>query len=481
MAIQKAQQKALLTEGSVSKRLLALSLPMLIGLVAGMAYGIADSYWVGKLGSLQQSALSQIYQIDILLVKLSLGLGIGVTVVVSRLIGQNEWENAQKFTLSALALGLTLAAFIAIIGLFSLTPLFSLLKVDGNVMPFVKQYMWIWYPSVIFMIAPVILNSTMRAAGNAMYPGMLMLGGSLLNMLLDPLFIFTFNMGVSGAALATFVCRLLTFILAIFFAFKIGILNSKALPLKKLPTLWGKIGDVALPTSLTQIIGPISGIIMISFINSYGPYEAAGYGPAYRIEIFFIAPLMALGAMIGPFTGQNLGAKKYDRIFEALRKSIIFAAIWGLAVAIILYIIRKPIAPVFNQSEEAFWSFRFYLAITSWSVAAIGINAIWLQFLNATGRQRTGTVITLIQLFGLTIPMAFFAASTGKHLAWVYVAVLIGHYVGLCLFSIFGLRRAAELSGKDAPLIRFASFAFLAFGLIIVILRLLKNHLPFVV
>ncbi len=476
-----AAQKALLTEGSVSRRLLALSLPMLIGLVAGMAYGIADSYWVGKLGSLQQSALSQIYQIDILLVKLSLGLGIGVTVVVSRLIGKNEWENAQKFTLSALMLGLSIASFVAIAGLFTINPLFSLLKVDADVMQYVRQYMWVWYPSVIFMIAPVILNSTMRAAGNAMYPGMLMLGGSLLNMLLDPLFIFTFNMGVSGAALATFICRLLTFILAIFFALKIGILNWKALPIKKAPKLWGKIGDVAIPTSLTQIIAPIGGIIMIGFINSYGPYEAAGYGPAFRIEIFFIAPLMALGAMIGPFTGQNLGAKKYDRIFEALKKSIGFAAIWGVSVAIILYIIRIPIAPLFNKSPEAFWSFRFYLAITSWSVAAIGINSIWLQFLNATGRQRTGTIITLIQLFGITIPMAFLAVTTDKHIAWVYVAVLIGHYFGLVLFSIFGLKRATELSGKDAPLIRFASFAFLAFGLIVILLRLLKNHLPFVV
>ncbi len=476
-----ASPKAKLTEGSVSKTLLALSLPMLIGLVAGMAYGIADSYWVGKLGSIQQSALTQIYHIDIFLVKLSLGLGIGITVMVSRLIGKDEWHDAQKFTFSALILGLSLAALIAIAGLFSVTPLFSALEVTPEVMQYVKQYMWIWYPSIIFMIAPVILNSTMRAAGNAMYPGMLMLGGSLLNMILDPLFIFTFNMGVSGAALATFVCRLLTFVLAIFFASKIGILNFKALPLPQAPRLWGKIADVAIPTSLTQIIAPIGAIIMMRFINAYGPYEAAGYGPAYRIEIFFIAPLMALGAMIGPFTGQNLGAQKYERIFEALRKSITFAAIWGLAVAIILYVIRKPIAPVFNQSPEAFWSFRFYLAITSWSVAAIGINAIWLQFLNATGRQRTGTILTLIQLFGITIPLAFFAMNSGKHIAWVYVAILIGHYCALVLFSIFGLKRATELSGKDAPMIRFISFAFLAFGVIVIILRLLKDHLPFVV
>ncbi len=465
----------------MTRKLIALSLPMFIGLLAGMTYGIADSYWVGRLGSIQQSALTQIYQIDVFLIKLSLGLGIGITVIVSRLIGKDDWKQAQQFTLSALILGLSLAALIAMAGLFTITPLFSLLKVDATVMDYVKQYMWIWYPSVIFMIAPVILNSTMRAAGNAMYPGMLMLGGSLLNMILDPVFIFTFNLGVSGAALATFVCRFLTFILALFFAYKIGILNWRAIPLRKVPSLWGKIGDVAIPTSLTQIIAPISSIFLIGFINSYGPYEAAGYGPAFRIEIFFIAPLMALGAMIGPFTGQNLGAQKYDRIFEALKKSILFAAIWGISVAIILYIIRKPLAPVFNDSSEAFWSFRFYLAITSWSVAAIGINAIWLQFLNATGRQRTGTIITLIQLFGIMLPIAFLATSTQKHIAWVYVAVLIGHYVGLSLFSIFGLKRASELSGKDAPIIRLLAFSFLAFGLIVVMLRLLKDHLPFVV
>ncbi len=476
-----ATQKALLTEGSVTRRLFALSLPMFIGLLAGMAYGIADSYWIGRLGSIQQSALTQIYQIDVFLIKLSLGLGIGITVIVSRLIGKGEWHKAQQFTLSALILGLCLASLIAVAGLFSINPLFSFLKVDAIVMNYVKQYMWIWYPSVIFMIAPVILNSTMRAAGNAMYPGILMLGGSLLNMILDPLFIFTFNMGVSGAAFATFICRFITFALALFFAIKINILDWKSFPLRKVPSLWGQIADVAIPTSLTQIIAPISSLFMIGFINSYGPYEAAGYGPAFRIEILFIAPLMALGAMMGPFTGQNLGAKKYDRIFEALKKSILFAALWGISVAVILYIIRKPLAPLFNDSKEAFWSFRFYLAITSWSVAAIGINAIWLQFLNATGRQRTGTIITLIQLFGITIPMAFIATSTQKHIAWVYVAILIGHYCGLALFSLFGLKRATELSGKDAPIIKLLSFSFLAFGLIVVMLRLLKDHLPFIV
>ncbi|MFV0431667.1 MAG: MATE family efflux transporter [Alphaproteobacteria bacterium] len=481
------QVKARLTEGSVFGTLVRLSIPMLIGLIAGMTYGIADSYWIGQLGgqgdslgSIQQAALTQIYQIDFFLIKLALGLGIGVTVVVSQTIGKGEWEYAQKITLSAIALAFLLAIGACIAGLVSMTPLFTHLGVEPQVLVYIKKYMFIWYPSVIFMIAPVILNSTMRAAGNAAYPGMIMLLGSLLNLILDPFLIFGIgflpHMGIAGAATATLISRFITFILAIVFARKIGILDFKALPFHKLSSLWNKIGNVAIPTTLTQIIAPIGGIIMVRLINTYGPFEAAGYGPAFKIEIFFIAPLMALGAMIGPFTGQNLGAEKYDRIFEALKKSILFATIWGVIVAIILYIIRKPLAPMFNDNEAAYWSFRFYLAITSWSVAAIGINAIWLQFLNATGRQRTGTILTLIQFFGITLPLALWAVVHQHHIAWVYTAVLIGHYTGLVLFSIFGLRRVGELSGRDAPIIRYIAFAFLAFGLIIVFIGIAEQH-----
>lgn len=480
--------RARLTEGSVIGTLVKLSIPMLIGLFAGMTYGIADSYWIGRLGdgqnslgSIQQAALTQIYQIDFFLIKLALGLGIGVTVVVSRTIGEGDWEKAQKFTFSAIVLAFLLAALACILGLVSIDPLFGHLGVSDEVLIYIKKYMLIWYPSVIFMIAPVILNSTMRAAGNAAYPGMIMLGGSLLNLIIDPLLIFGVGflpaMGIAGAATATLLSRFITFILSIYFAKKIGILDFKALPFNKVVSYWGKIGDVAIPTTLTQIIAPIASIIMIRFVNSYGAFDAAGFGPAFKIEIFFIAPLMALGAMIGPFTGQNLGAKKYDRIFEALRKSILFATIWGLAVAVILYSIRIPLAPVFNDNPEAFWSFRFYLAITSWSVAAVGINAIWLQFLNATGRQKTGTIITIIQLFGVTIPIAAWAVFKNFHIAWVYTAMLFGHYVGLALFSIFGMRRVAELSGKDAPVIRYISFAFLTFGALVICLRLFKDYI----
>ncbi len=446
-----SNQKRDLTTGSIAGHFIKLGFPMFIGLCASMTYAIADSFWIGRiaqpLGALQQAALSNMYMLDIFLVKFALGLGIGIIALTSPLFGKKDMQQARHMVSAAVILTALLGVFLMIMGFLGWQQLFGFLAFDSDLVPYAKSYLWFWLPSVVFILSSMLLSSAMRAAGNAKIPGMIMLFSSLLNIIFDPFLIFGIGffpeLQIAGAAIVSTSTRFLSVCIMIYAAWRMELLSFTKLD--HIIAAWKRYINVALPIIVTQILPPLALFILMKFVNHYGAMAAAGYGPAIRIEAFALIPVMIIAAMLGPIIGQNIGAKNISRIRESLVFSIKWSCLWGVIVSFAFILFRSQMGYLFNNDPAALDAFSGYLFVSAISVYLIGINGVLTQFLNVASRQAAATIITFIYLFVIAIPLGFLAIRQGLELQYLYWIVVIANVMGFILLSIFSYGRFKEL------------------------------------
>ena len=181
---------AKLTQGDVGKTLVRLTLPMILGIMSMVAFNLADTFFVGRLGTQALAALSFTFPVVLVVNSLSLGLGIGASAVISRAFGEGSREKVRRLTTDSLALSLTIVLFFSIVGRLTIRPLFQALGANADVLPLIEQYMKIWYLGAVFVVVPMVGNNAIRASGDAKTPGLIMLNAAVFNVILDALLIF---------------------------------------------------------------------------------------------------------------------------------------------------------------------------------------------------------------------------------------------------------------------------------------------------
>ncbi|MEL6765514.1 MAG: MATE family efflux transporter, partial [Cyanobacteria bacterium J06607_6] len=167
-----------------------MTLPMVGGVFAIVAFNLADTFFVGQLGTQQLAAVSFTFPVVLLLGSLAMGLGIGASSVIARAIGEGDRDRVRRFTTNSLLLALTAVILFVLLGLATIDPLFTLLGATPEQLPLVREYMQIWYFGMVFLVVPMVGNSAIRAAGNTATPSLIMTMAAGLNILLDPLLIF---------------------------------------------------------------------------------------------------------------------------------------------------------------------------------------------------------------------------------------------------------------------------------------------------
>ena len=318
-----------LTEGPVSNRLVKLTLPMVGGIFAIVAFNLADTYYVGQLGTNQLAAMSFTFPVVMTLGSLALGLGVGASSIIARAIGEGDRSRVQRFTTNSLTLGVVAVALLSTVGLLTIDPLFTALGAGPEVLPFVRQYMQVWYFGMVFLVIPMVGNSAIRASGDTGTPSLIMILSSGFNIVLDPLLIFGFAgvpaLGLVGAAWATEISRALTLVASLLvLQFKEHMLSSHLPDLEETFYCWRDVLTVGLPAAGSNMITPISIGVVTSLLATHGPLVVAGFGVASRVESLAMIALIALSASIGPFVGQNWGAGKFERVMQALKQSYLF-------------------------------------------------------------------------------------------------------------------------------------------------------------
>ena len=408
--------KQRLTEGNIASTLIKLTIPMVWGVFSIIAFNLVDTYFVGQLGTEPLAAMSFTFPVVMTLGSLSMGLGVGASSVISRAIGEGDHQRVQKFTTNSLTLAITAVVIFVIFGLLTIDPLFTALGASADVLPLVRDYMQIWYIGMVFLVVPMVGNNAIRASGNTITPSLIMMFSAALNIVLDPLLILGIGgfprLELQGAAIATVIARATTLVAALFVLhFKERMLYLKIPSAQDTLWCWKDILYVGLPAAGSNMINPISIGVVTSLLAGFGVEAVAAFGVASRIESLAMIAMIALSASMAPFVGQNWGAKKYARVGKALQLSFLFCLIWGLIGAAILAVSAPTLVNFFNQNPDVVRIASQYLWIVPISYAGAGIILVSNSAFNALGKPIPSVVMTLVRMFVLYIPLAYFSGQ----------------------------------------------------------------------
>ena len=176
-----AVKNAKLIEGPVQRTLIRLTLPMVLGTLGMVIFNLSDTFFVGQLGTNQLAALTFTFPVVLVVGSLAMGLGIGASAVISHAIGEGNYNKVKRLTSDSLTLSLIFVGFFALVGLFTINPLFRLLGASGEILTYISQYMTIWYLGVVFVVIPMVGNNAIRASGDTKTPGLIMVFASFIN------------------------------------------------------------------------------------------------------------------------------------------------------------------------------------------------------------------------------------------------------------------------------------------------------------
>ena len=433
-----------LTQGSTASAIFRLTLPMIGGIVAVLSVALVDTYYVSKLGTAELAALSFTFPVTLALASLSIGLGAGAASVVSRAVGSGDSKGAQRLSTDSLLLALLIVAAVSSIGYFSVHPLFSLLGASGEVLDLIAQYMHIWYLSMPFLVMPMVANALMRAIGDAVWPSAIMVGTSVVNIVVTPIFVFGWQSipayGLRGAAIGTLIAYAFTLLLSLYVVVIREKLVTLALPtLEELQHSWQRVLKVAIPAAAGSMVNPVGVAFVTALLATFGDITVAAFGVATRIESFACIPMLALSAAIGPIAGQNWGAGFKDRVIRALGQCYVFCLLWSAFVAILLWIFAGPVSQVLASSDAVARETRLYLAIVPFSLAGYGIVITTSAAYNSLGKALTGLGYYLLRTAVLYVPFAWLA-SIWFGAKEVFIAIAIANILAGLIAACFALR-----------------------------------------
>ncbi|WP_020207902.1 MATE family efflux transporter [Gilvimarinus chinensis] len=427
--------QATMTEGQVSAQLRALALPMVWGLLATMSFNVVDTFFVAQLGNTQLAAMSFTFPVVMVLTSIGIGLGAGTSSAVARSVGAGAAEDAQRLATDAVTLTLLISVTVCAIGWFTIDPLFTLLGAPLELLPFIHQYMSIWYFSAPCLLVPMVALASLRAMGMSQVQGTLMSCAALVNAVLDPLLIFGLwgfpRLELAGAAWATLLTRGLTLMVALYILrARVGLLTTPFAPWGFIAQSWRSIVHVGLPAMASNIIIPLASGIVVMMVARYGTDAVAGMGIAVRVEPLALIAFYALSGVVGPFFGQNHSAGIQTRLVQAHRVLSVFCLGFGALLALALWLLAGPIANIFTDHAEVAAVAILYLTIVPISYGAYGLVMSVNAAFNGLGKPWPAMMLSAGRVLLVFLPLAWLLQAmwglVGLFAATAVTNILVG-------------------------------------------------------
>lgn len=440
--------KAVLTTGPVGWTLIRLTVPMVFGIAGMVAFNLVDTYFVGRLGIKPLAALGFTFPVIFIVASIALGIGTGTAAVVSRAIGSGDRERVRRLTTDGILLGLVTVGILLGLGMTAMERIFAGLGATPDIIPMILDYMNIWLPGMFFIVIAMTGNNAIRAMGDTVTPSLIMLCAVVLNLVLDPLLIFGMGpfpaMGIRGAAIATVVARALTTIVALWvLSRKYDMLTLRPPGPGELMNSWRAIMVIGFPAAAARLITPLSAAFMTRIVSAFGPAAVAAYGVSNRLEFLCLAVVMALQTIIIPFIGQNLGAGKPERVKRGVMASMVFALVWGIGVWLFMLAASSRIAPIFNDDPGVSDLIATYLTIVPIGLGLQGVFVVASAAFNAMGRPILSAGAAAVQMLGICIPAAAFAAPKWG-LPGAFWAICGTYVVGGLAMGFLVMKEAAK-------------------------------------
>ena len=365
----------LLSSAPVPKALLALGIPIMIGMLINALYNLVDAYFVGGLGESQMGAISVVFPLGQVVVGLGLMFGSGAASYLSRLLGSGKNEAANKVASTALYGSVLIGAVLIVGASIFLEPILTMLGATETIMSYAVTYARIYVLSSIFNVFNVTMNNIVSSEGAAKTTMCALLLGAVLNIGLDPVFIYALDMGVAGAAIATAISQFVSTLVYLTYVFrKKSAFTFSIREFAPTKQMMAEILKIGVPTLTFQVLTSVSIALINRAASNYGDAVIAGMGAVTRVTS--MGTLVVFGFLKGfqPIAGFSYGAKKFDRLKEAIRRSTIWSTIFCVITGLFMAIFSTQIISAFTDGNAEM------ISVGASSLRANGISFILFGF-----------------------------------------------------------------------------------------------------
>jgi putative MATE family efflux protein len=402
-------RRELIQNGNLYKVLLMLSLPIMVNSFIQTLFNLVDGLWVSKLGSVQIAALSFVWPVNFLFVSLGIGISVAGIAILAQLVGADKATEAGRYASQLIALSTLLSIGFAAAGYFLSPTVLEWMGARGDMLEYSSIYLRITFLDMPFMFLFFNYYSIMNAQGNTLQPTILSAISAILNGVLDPIFIFTLDLGVAGAALATLLTKILLCVAGlIMLRSGHGMILVSFRHFRFDPKILRQIVKIAVPASVGQTGSALGFMVLNAFIVSYGTATLAAFGMVNRITGLVMQPSMSIGAALTAVVGINLGNCNIRRVQESFNKSMLITLVVSWTGCLALLIWNYDIVTFFIRSRDDMAVIEqgvVYMRYIAFSMPLMGIISVFQGIFQGSGHTKYSMAIEIGRLWCVRIPM----------------------------------------------------------------------------
>ncbi|CDE73630.1 putative uncharacterized protein [Clostridium sp. CAG:451] len=457
-------KKVDLGKENINKLLISFAIPCVISMLINSVYNIVDQIFIGKgVGTLGNAATNVIFPLVIIFNAVAGLIGNGAAANLSLKLGEGKKEEGGKIVGNAVTVSIIFSIILSVIAYFFLPKLVYMFGCTENVYQYAVDYGKIIILGAPFMIIYSALSQLIRADGSPKYSMVLLVVGAILNIILDPIFIFTFNMGVKGGAIATVIGQIVSFVMAILYLRKVKLVKLEKESFKVDKSITRTLG-LGLSSFITQSTVLALFVFMNNMMTKYGALTKYGadiplsvYGVISKINSLYISTILGISIGAQPIIGFNYGAGNYERVKETLRKVLTINLVVGLIFNIIFYLFPKEIVSIFITNSDPNYKLflEFAVVICHSFLLVMGLNFLEMTTsitVQSLGNVKKATMVSFIRQIILFIPIAcFMAIYLHKGIYGVLNAGPIADAITFFIALVIFYSEYRKLSIKEKP------------------------------
>lgn len=447
-----------LTEGSISRGLIFFALPILYGTVLQSLNGSVNSIWVGRfLGEAALTATTNANTLLFLLLSAAFGLSMATTILIGQHFGSRQVDMAKRVAGTSATFFAVLSLAVTTVGWLACEPLLRLMRTPADALPLAVSYMRVIFLGLPFIFMNVFMSAALRGAGDSKTPFYFLLLNVVLDIVLNPVFIFGLGplpaLAVAGSALAMLVAQAISLTALITYAYRnkhVLCLHRDELKLLRMDgSIVGPLVRKGVPMGLQMLVMSFSGVLMISLVNRFGVDTSAAYAAAFQIWHYVQMPSIALGLAVSTFAAQNVGAGLWDRVAKTARVGVAYGSLFTGSLVVILELFSRPVLSLFLPPDSPALAIGEHLnSIVAMSFVFFGVTFVLFGVVRATGAVVAPLLILTFTLLVVRFGVAWLLLDTFRAEAiwWSFPLTSAISALLAVLYYKFGGWRSARMA-----------------------------------
>lgn len=428
------------------KALFTVATPIVLGMLVRTLYNVVDTAFVGRLGPDSIAAITFSFPIFFIFIAINMGLGAGMGSQISRYLGAKNKTAAENTAMHGLLIALSISLIMFIIGSIFVKDIFIVLGATGNVLTLSIDYMKIILFGIFFLSINNMISQIFSGEGETKIPMMIQTGSLLLNMILDPIFIYGLHLGVKGAAIATVMSMIIGTIFSLIFMRKKSYLHIHPEIFKFSKKIIKKIFAVGLPASLSMLLMSLYFMSINKFVAHFSTDHVAAIGIASRVESIATMPIVGVAMALMTLVGMFYGAKKYNAMKQTILYAFKTGLLYSITMTIIFFIFPTPFLKIFTTNPYILEISKNIMRIWVFSWPFFLIMFFTNRILQGLGIGLPGLVLNIIRVIGISIPISYVLIFVlGKGYLSVPIGMLIGVFISSIAAVIILIKKMKEL------------------------------------